>query len=153
MLKTTIRNNDDQVIDAILNNESFIKSRNFYPGFDQWFRNRFIPEYQIGVRDIISVRCKTYKTLLGFSLIKYGKDAKICNLSPMVDGVGITQAMLDSSLFYIDGEFTIDVPLINDTERLNDKLIHLGFDKVMVGLSNDNTLQQTFVKHANLKWI
>ena len=153
MLKTTIRNRDDQVIESILNNESFIKSRNFYPGFDGWFRNRFMPEYENGTRDIISVRCKTYKTLLGFSLIKYGDEAKICNLSPMVDGIGITQAMLDSSLFYLDGEFTIDVPLINDTERLNDKLIHLGFDKVMVGLSNDNTLQQTFVKHANLKWI
>lgn len=153
MLKTSIRNQDDRVIESILNNESFVKSRNFYPGFDKWFRSKFMPEYQKGVRDVISVRCKTYGTLLGFSLVKYGKDSKICNLSPMVDGIGITQAMLDSSLFYLDGEFTIDVPLTADTERLNAKLIHLGFDKLVVGLSNDNIMQQTFVKHSNLKWI
>lgn len=153
MLKTTIRNKDEQVIDAILNNGSFIKSRNFYPGFDKWFLNRFMPEYQEGGRDIISVRCKTYNTLLGFSLIKYGDDSKICNLSPMVDGVGITQAMLDSSLFFLEGQFTIDVPLLTDTARLSDKLVRLGFDKLMVGLSNDNTIQQTFIKHTNLKWI
>lgn len=153
MLRTSIHNKDDSVIESILNNESFIKSRNFYPGFDEWFRNRFMPEYQTGVRDIISVRCKKYQTLLGFSLIKYGEESKICNLSPMVDGVGITQAMLDSALFYLEGEFTIDVPLLSDTERLSDKLIHLGFDKLEVGLSNDNTMQQTYIKHLNLKWI
>lgn len=153
MLRTSIRNQDNEVIDTILNSESFIRSRNFYPGFDKWFRSRFMPEYQIGVRDIISVRCKKYQTLLGFSLVKYGDEAKICNLSPMVDGIGITQAMLDSTLFYLDGEFTIDVPLLSDTEQLSNKLIYLGFDKLNVGLSKDNTIQQTFVKHSNLKWI
>lgn len=153
MIRTTIRNRDESVIDTILNNQSFIKSRLFYPDFNDWFHSTFMPQYQEGVRDVISVRCKTYNTLLGFSLIKYGKEAKICNLSPMLDGAGITQAMLDSSLFFLDGEFTIDVPLNKDTAKLSTKLLHLGFDKLDLNLSKDNTIQQTYVKHSNLKWV
>lgn len=153
MLKTTVRNQDDLIIDQVILRGSFIKSRMFYPGFDEWFINKFMPDYKLGNRDIISVRCKTYKTLLGFSLIKYGDDAKICNLSPMVDGVGITQTMLDSTLFFMEGDFTIDVPLNNDTERLRSKLLQLGFNMLDIGISNDLTKQQSFHKHYNLRWI
>ncbi len=50
MIRTIICNQYGQVIESILNKESFIKSRKIYPGFGDWFRNWFMPKYRNGVQ-------------------------------------------------------------------------------------------------------
>lgn len=42
------------------------------PGFSYWFDQVFIPSYNVGDRDVITVRDKRYGTLLGFALLKVG---------------------------------------------------------------------------------
>ena len=65
-----------------------------------------MPSYRLGGRDVISVRDKRYNTLLGFAMVKIGDENKICNLSPLIDGVGVTQALLDSALLYFSKDFS-----------------------------------------------
>ena len=99
------------------------------------------------------MRDKRYGTLLGFALLKVGDENKVCNLSPLVDGVGMTQALLDSALLYFSKDFSIDVPLISGTIKLHSKLKELGFEVVSSGYSNDRTEQMTYMKDRNIGWI
>lgn len=154
MLKLNIKNRETDIHEEIIRTSKLqVKSRDYYPGFDEWLENRFMPSYVLGGRDIISVRDKRYGTLLGFALLKVGEENKICNLSPLVDGVGMTQALLDSALIYFSKDFSIDVPLISDTIKLHSKLKQLGFEVVSSGFSNDRTAQVTYVKDRNIGWI
>lgn len=131
-----------------------IKSKSFYKGFNQWFNETFTPGLGSGERSVLSVRDKRYGTLVGFSLLKRSHDEyKLCNLSPLLDGVGITQVLLDASLFYFDKDFTIDVPLNPETQALHSKLKHLGFESLNYNQSTDATLQQTYIKPVNLSWL
>lgn len=148
-----MRNEDNQIIDQIIKLPSLsIKSKGFYTGFESWLQSKFIPGIGFD-RDIISCRDKKYDTLIGFTLIKYGDENKICNLSPMIDGVGITQALLDACHFYFDKDYTIDVPLLNETSKLHNKLHKLGFEIIEHNASSDNTSQLTYAKIKNLGWI
>ena len=108
----------------------------------------------VRIGDIVeSVRDKRYGTLLGFALLKIGTENKICNLSPLVDGVGMTQAILDASLLYYNRDFTIDVPITPETIKLHSKLHSLGFEALHHGLSKDHVSQITYIKDRNLGWI
>lgn len=71
----------------------------------------------------------------------------------MVDGVGITQALLDSSHFYFEKDYIIDVPILDETVRLHEKLKQLGFEIYKYGISNDGTNQITYAKVKNIGWI
>ena len=134
-------------------NKQQVKSRVYYPGFGIWFNDVFAPSYINGDRDVITVRDKRYGTLLGFALLKIGAENKICNLSPLVDGVGMTQAILDSALLYYNRDFTIDVPITPETIKLHSKLHSLGFETLHHGLSKDHVSQITYIKDRNLSWI
>lgn len=134
-------------------NQQQVKSRVYYPGFGSWFDNVFAPSYLQGDRDVISVRDKRYGTLLGFALLKVGNENKICNLSPLVDGVGMTQAILDASLLYYTKDFTIDVPITPETIKLHSKLNTLGFEVMEHGFSKDHVKQITYIKDRNIGWI
>ncbi len=154
MLKLTIRNKENDILDELKHlNRLQIKSKDYYPGYDLWFERRFMPSYLLGERDVISLRDRKYNTLLGFCLLKVGDENKICNLSPLVDGVGITQALLDSSVHYFNTDYTIDVPLLDGTVKLHQKLKRLGFEILSTGYSNDQTAQVTYIKPKNLTWI
>lgn len=154
MLKISASNSDSEVLGQIESlTEHSIRSKLFYPGFGDWFSNTFKPGLESGDRSIISLRDKRYGTLLGFSLLKTGQEEKICNLSPLVDGVGVTQALLDVSLFYFNKDFTIDVPLNAETQRLHQKLKTLGFDRLAQTMSVDRTEQITYVFPKNISWL
>ena len=86
-------------------------------------------------------------------MLKIGDENKICNLSPLVDGVGMTQAILDSALLYYSHDFTIDVPITPETIKLHSKLHSLGFETLHHGLSKDHVSQITYIKDRNLGWI
>lgn len=154
MLKVNARNNDLTIIDVIdaMSNIN-IKSKLFYPGFNTWFNSVFKEGLVNQTRDIISVRDKRYDTLLGFCLIKHGHESKICNLSPLIDGVGMTQTLLDVSLFYFTNDYTIDVPVRSETEKLHRKLNTLGFEKLTINLSQDNVPQITYIRPKNIGWV
>jgi hypothetical protein len=153
MVKLNLRTEDMCAISHIQQLSSLaIKSKSFYSGFDTWLTAKFIPGLGID-REIISCRDKKYDTLIGFTLLKVGSENKICNLSPMVDGVGITQALLDTCHFYFDKDYIIDVPLLNETSRLHSKLQELGFEIIESNVSVDNTSQLTYAKIKNLGWI
>lgn len=154
MLKISASNTDSDALGQIESlTEHSIRSKLFYPGFGSWFSNVFKPGIESGERSIISLRDKRYGTLLGFSLLKSGEENKICNLSPLIDGVGITQALLDVSLFYFDKDFTIDVPLNPETEKLHQKLKTLSFDRLAETMSSDNTKQITYIFPRNISWL
>ena len=154
MIKLSIVNREDNILDELIHlNQQQVKSRVYYPGFNHWFNRVFIPSYNVGDRDVITVRDKRYGTLLGFALLKVGAENKICNLSPLVDGVGMTQAILDSALLYYSRDFTIDVPITPETIKLHSKLHSLGFEALHHGLSNDHVSQITYIKDRNLGWI
>lgn len=154
MLKLSISNNDKYIAEEITQlTKSQVKSRIYYPGFDLWLASRFMPGLRTGERDVISIRDKRYETLVGFCLLKRGDENKICNLSPLLDGVGMTQALLDSALLYFNKDFTIDVPIRDETFKLHRKLNELGFEILTHGLSNDLSPQITYVKPRNLGWI
>lgn len=153
MIKINMRNEDNRVIDQIIQLPSLsIKSKGFYTGFETWLQTKFIPGIGFD-RDIISCRDKKYDTLIGFTLIKHGKENKICNLSPMLDGVGITQALLDACHFYFDKDYIIDVPLLNDTSKLHTKLQELGFEIIESNMSQDKIAQVTYGKIRNISWL
>lgn len=154
MLKISATNNDPEIYSQIeLLSETAIRSRLFYPGFSGWLANTFKPGLDKGERSIISLRDKRYETLLGFSLLKNGEENKICNLSPLVDGVGITQTLLDVSLFYFSEDFIIDVPVNPETVRLHEKLKALNFDRLSQSMSSDNTKQITYIFPRNITWL
>ena len=154
MIKLSIVNREDNILDELIHlNQQQVKSRVYYPGFSYWFDQVFIPSYNVGDRDVITVRDKRYGTLLGFALLKVGAENKICNLSPLVDGVGMTQAILDSALLYYNRDFTIDVPITSETIKLHSKLHSLGFEALHHGLSKDHVSQITYIKDRNLGWI
>lgn len=154
MLRLDIRNRECGILDELSHlTTDQIKSRIYYPGYDDWFRNKFMAGYTNGQRDVISIRDKKYKTLVGFCLIKVGVENKICNLSPLIDGVGITQTLIDSALCYFSSDFTIDVPLLPETNKLSDKLRHLGFEIISQNISEDAVIQQTFIKGRNISWL
>lgn len=154
MIKLSIVNRENDILDELIHlNQQQVKSRVYYPGFGHWFDHVFIPNYAQGGRDVISVRDKRYGTLLGFALLKIGDENKICNLSPLVDGVGMTQAILDAALLYYSKDFTIDVPITPETIKLHSKLNSLGFEIMQQGQSTDLVRQTTYIKHRNLSWI
>lgn len=154
MLKISASNDDAEIYSQIESlSETAIRSRLFYPGFGEWFTNTFKPGLETGERSIISLRDKRYGTLLGFTLLKEGYENKICNLSPLVDGVGITQTLLDVSLFYFSKDFTIDVPINTETNRLHQKLNTLGFERLTETVSQDQTPQITYIYPRNISWI
>lgn len=154
MIKLSIVNRENDILDELIHlNQQQVKSRVINPGFGSWFDNVFAPSYLQGDRDVISVRDKRYGTLLGFALLKVGNENKICNLSPLVDGVGMTQAILDASLLYYSKDFTIDVPITPETIKLHSKLNTLGFEVLEHGLSKDHVSQITYIKDRNLGWI
>ena len=154
MIKLSIVNREDNILDELIHlNQQQVKSRVYYPGFSYWFDQVFIPSYNVGDRDVITVRDKRYGTLLGFALLKVGAENKICNLSPLVDGVGMTQTILDSALLYYNRDFTIDVPITPETIKLHSKLHSLGFETLHHGLSKDHVSQITYIKDRNLGWI
>ena len=154
MIKLSIVNRENDILDELIHlNQQQVKSRVYYPGFETWFDNVFTPSYLQGDRDVISVRDKRYGTLLGFALLKVGNENKICNLSPLVDGVGMSQAILDASLLYYNKDFTIDVPITPETVKLHDKLNTLGFERIEQTLSKDHVNQITYIKDRNIGWI
>ena len=154
LIKLSIVNRENDILDELMHlNNRQVKSRVYYPGFSYWFDQVFIPSYNVGDRDVITVRDKRYGTLLGFALLKVGAENKICNLSPLVDGVGMTQAILDSALLYYNRDFTIDVPITPETIKLHSKLHSLGFEALHHGLSKDHVSQITYIKDRNLGWI
>ena len=154
LIKLSIVNRENDILDELMHlNNRQVKSRVYYPGFSYWFDQVFIPSYNVGDRDVITVRDKRYGTLLGFALLKVGAENKICNLSPLVDGVGMTQTILDSALLYYNRDFTIDVPITPETIKLHSKLHSLGFEALHHGLSKDHVSQITYIKDRNLGWI
>ena len=154
MIKLSIVNRENDILDELMHlNKQQVKSRVYYPGFGIWFNDVFTPSYINGDRDVITVRDKRYGTLLGFALLKIGDENKICNLSPLVDGVGMSQAILDASLLYYSKDFTIDVPITPETLKLHSKLNTLGFEVLEHGLSKDHVSQITYIKDRNLGWI
>ena len=154
MIKLSIVNRENDILDELMHlNKQQVKSRVYYPGFGIWFNDVFAPSYINGDRGVITVRDKRYGTLLGFALLKFGAENKICNLSPLVGGVGMTQAILDASLLYYSKDFTIDVPITPETIKLHSKLHSLGFEALHHGLSKDHVSQITYIKDRNLGWI
>lgn len=153
MLKLNLRTDDTNALSHIESISSLaIKSKAFYSGFDTWLNTKFIPGMGLD-RQIISCRDKKYDTLVGFTLLKFGKENKICNLSPLLDGVGITQVLLDGCHFYFDKDYTVDVPLLNETSKLHTKLQELGFEIIEHNLSQDKTSQVMYGKVKNIGWI
>lgn len=153
MLKLTLKNDDVSAIDDIVRLSSrSIKSKVFYPGFDTWLHTKFLPGLGTD-RDIVTCRDKRYDTIVGFALLKVGQENKLCNLSPLIDGVGITQVLLDTCHFYFEKDYIIDVPLLDETKRLHQKLNQLGFEVLQENISQDMTIQKTYIKARNIGWI
>lgn len=130
-----------------------VLSRGYYSGYSKWFENTFLPGLETAEREIISFRDKEYDTLVGFALLKRGVENKLCTISPLVNGLGITQAILDTSLFYFDKDFIVDVPLNDKTFKLHQRLKAIGFEIYSYGFSEDKTPQITYVKPMNISWI
>lgn len=153
MLKTSIKHNTCNILADITSVKlSSVKSNDYYKGYKQWFNGKFVPSYNQNESSIIGAYCKTYDTLLGFALLKHdGKESKISNLSPLVDGVGITQCLLDACEFYFENDYDIYIPNVaNDLIKKVDKL---GFHHVLQNQSLDGTIQHKFIKPRNISWI
>lgn len=152
MLKVHIEHNRPDALQLIERvNNSSIKSSHYYPDYDQWFKHKFIPNHLQGKASIITTHCKTYDTLLGFCLLKHDGEVKISNLSPLVDGVGVTQCLLDGCEFVFNQDYDIYIP--EQALALIEKVKVLGFHHVEMGLSNDQTKQHKFTKPRNISWI
>ncbi len=152
MLKTHIVHNHPHALQLIEQVRTrSIKSSHYYPEYNQWFKHKFTPNYFQDKASIITIHCKTYDTLLGFCLLKHAGEVKISNLSPLVDGVGVTQCLLDGCEFVLDQDYDIYIP--DQALALIQKVKALGFHHVEVGLSNDLTRQHKFTKPRNISWI
>lgn len=156
MYRLSVRDHltDNVIVNELSNlTERQILSRGYYSGYSHWFENTFLPGLETGEREIISLRDKEYDTLMGFALLKRGGENKLCTISPLIGGLGLTQAILDTSLFYFDRDFKIDVPLNDRAVKLHSRLRTLGFEIYTHGFSADNTPQITYVKPLNISWI
>ena len=61
MIKLSIVNREDNILDELIHlNQQQVKSRVYYPGFSYWFDQVFIPSYNVGDRDVITVRDKRF---------------------------------------------------------------------------------------------
>lgn len=66
MLKLNIKNRENDILDEIIRTTQLqVRSRVYYPGFDEWLHNRFMSPYLVGGWDVISVRDKRYEQKLG----------------------------------------------------------------------------------------
>lgn len=152
MLKVVIEHNRDGILDMVLGvHKSSIISANLYSGYNEWFNAKFVPSFKIGASSIISVHDKKHGTLLGFSLVKHSDEFKISNLSPLVDGVGMSQCLLDGVEFFMDKDYDIYIP--EQAEALISRVKALGFHYVGSDLSKDLTKQHRFTKPRNISWI
>lgn len=152
MLKTTILHNATGVLDELsLVKRNAVKSSHYYAGYNRWFEDTFKPAYDRGQTSVLTCYCKTYQTLIGFALLKHHEEIKISNLSPLVDGVGVTQALLDASDFIFCKDYDIYVP--DGANDLIAKLKGLGFHYDGVSLSKDLTSQLKFSKPRNISWL
>lgn len=152
MLKLILRNDSENAVNLISNVNGTVKSEHYYSGYSDWLRHKFIPSYQRGDSSILTAHCKTYNTLLGFALLKHDtEEFKISNLSPLVDGIGITQALLEGSDFTLTGDYKINIPL--EAVNLIKRVKELKFELLEQSYSNDQTKQLTFIKARNLQWI
>lgn len=152
MLKTTILHNATGVLDELSGvKRSAVKSSHYYAGYNRWFEDTFKPAFIQGQSSVVSCYCKTYQTLIGFALLKHNEEVKISNLSPLVDGVGITQTLLDACDFIFCKDYDIYVP--EGAVDLAAKLKALGFHYVDTNLSKDLTNQLKFTKPRNISWI
>lgn len=153
MLRTSIYVNSSNSIE-IIKNQSNVISAKYYKGYHEWLNNKFIPNYEKGNCSIITAHDKTYKTLVGFALVKHDEEEnKLCNLSPLLDGVGITQLLLESVDFVLPNDYYVDVPINQQADRLSEKLIKNGYENVLQNLSKDNTMQNRLYKPRNIKWV
>lgn len=153
MLKIKIEHNHPNSLSLINDvNKKSIKSSEYYKGYNTWYTDKFIPSYLKNESSIITTYCKTYKTMIGFALVKHDlNESKISNLSPLIDGVGITQALLDSCEFIISNDYDIYIP--DQAKNLIEKVKKLGFHHIDTNFSNDNTKQHKFSKPKNISWI
>lgn len=153
MLRTTLQHNAKGALDLIQNVKAkSIKSSHYYEGYSDWLINKFIPSYNSGNSSIITTHCKCYDTLIGFCLLKHdSQEVKISNLSPLVDGVGITQSLLDGCEFVLDRDYDIYVP--SQASDLLDKLQRIGFHHVEQCVSTDGTFQHKLTKPRNISWL
>lgn len=153
MLRTSIYVNSSNAIE-IIKNQSNVISAKYYKGYHEWLNNKFIPNYEKGNCSIITAHDKTYKTLVGFALVKHDEEEnKLCNLSPLLDGVGITQLLLETVDFVLPNDYYVDVPINQQADRLSEKLIKNGYENVLQNLSKDNTMQNRLYKPRNIKWV
>lgn len=127
MLKIKIEHNHPNSLSLINDvNKKSIKSSEYYKGYNTWYTDKFIPSY-------------------------LKNESKISNLSPLIDGVGITQALLDSCEFIISNDYDIYIP--DQAKNLIEKVKKLGFHHIDTNFSNDNTKQHKFSKPKNISWI
>lgn len=153
MLRTSIYVNSSNAIE-IIKNQSNVISAKYYKGYHEWLNKKFIPNYEKGNCSIITAHDKTYKTLVGFALVKHDEEEnKLCNLSPLLDGVGITQLLLESVDFVLPNDYYVDVPINQQADKLSEKLIKNGYENVLQNLSKDNTMQNRLYKPRNIKWV
>ncbi len=153
MLKTSIYVNSHNAVDVIKNQSNVISAK-YYKGYHDWLNKKFIPNYEKGLCSIITAHDKTYKTLVGFALLKHNSEEnKLCNLSPLLDGVGITQLLLESVDFVLPNDYYVDVPINIQANKLSDKLLKNGYESIHVNLSSDSTLQNRLYKPRYIQWI
>lgn len=153
MLKTTVYINSSNSLEIIQRNLDVISSR-YYTGYKEWLKNKFIPSYKNGNSSIITAHDKTYNTLVGFALLKHNEEEnKLCNLSPLLDGVGVTQLLLESVDFVLPNDYYIDVPVNDKANKLTDKLVSNGYESIEQNYSKDNTLQTRLYRPRNIQWI
>lgn len=153
MLKVTMQHNAPNALGLIEQvHIASIKSSHYYSGYAKWFADKFVPSYSAGGSSILSAHCKEYNTLIGFCLLKHEPDeVKISNLSPLINGVGVAQCLLEGCDLILAKDYDIHVPA-QATALLN-KLENLGFDKVSSCLSSDGTVQYKLSKARNISWI
>lgn len=150
MLKLAVKTNVENAVSLIGRKD--VKSAHYYSAYADWLDNRFIPSYHNGESTIVTAHCKTYDTVVGFALLKHNsEEVKISNLSPLVDGVGVSQALLDSVDFVLNSDYDIYIPV--GADRLIRKVKQLGFHHVEEGISGDGCVQHHFTKPRNITWI
>lgn len=152
MLRLCLRNDLPDAGKLIQGTHGIVKSAHYYRDYNKWLVNKFIPSWESGNSTILTAHCKVYNGLVGFALLKHDKEeVKISNLSPLIDGVGVTQALLDAADFTLDKDYSINIPM--DATALIDRVKQLKFELLGKTCSKDQTEQLTFIKQRNLKWL